>query len=101
MIIEWGRDYRLDLALRGLEDMRVAINGTGIAGPTLAFWLKATVSPDVLVSLGALSAVGTPDGGWELPGSAASTRRASVARAHPIGNHAPPCGGPCTSSRSP
>src|SRR5919107_2118378 len=42
-------------------------------GLLLAFWLKATLRPDVLVSLGAWSAVGTPEGGSELPGSAAST----------------------------
>src|SRR3954451_9788945 len=42
-------------------------------GLLLAFWLKATLKPDVLVSLGAWSAVGTPAGGWELPRSAAST----------------------------
>src|SRR4051794_29213347 len=38
-------------------------------GLLLAFWLKATFSPDVLVSLGALSAAGTSVGAWELPGS--------------------------------
>src|SRR5690242_13101671 len=40
-------------------------------GLLLAFWLNATLRPDVFVSLGALSAVGTPDGASELPGSAA------------------------------
>src|SRR6185437_6243565 len=40
-------------------------------GLLLAFWLKATLRPDVFVSLGALSAVGTPEGASELPGSAA------------------------------
>ena len=41
----------------------------------LAFWLKATLRPDVFVSLGALSAVGTPEGASELPGSAALDER--------------------------
>jgi 2-polyprenyl-6-methoxyphenol hydroxylase-like FAD-dependent oxidoreductase len=27
-------------AWKGLEDMRIAINGTGVAGPTLAYWLR-------------------------------------------------------------
>src|SRR3954454_17696592 len=43
-------------------------------GLLLAFWLNATLKPDCLVSLGALSAVGTPDGGLEFPGSAAFVR---------------------------
>src|SRR6185312_6109976 len=41
-------------------------------GLLLAFWLKATLRPDVFVSLGAFSALGTPVGAWELPGSGAS-----------------------------
>lgn len=34
------RDRTLDHRASGLEDMRVAINGTGVAGPTLAYWLR-------------------------------------------------------------
>src|SRR4051794_9467512 len=43
-------------------------------GLLLAFWLKATLYVLFLVSLGALLAFATPDGGAELPGSGAPTR---------------------------
>src|SRR4051812_9726639 len=52
-------------------------------GLLLAFWLKATFKPDVLVSLGALSAVGTSAGACELPGSSAWTRGQSAPEALP------------------
>src|SRR4051794_15597957 len=43
-------------------------------GLLLAFWLNATLRPDCLDNVGALSAVGTPVGGLEFPGSAAFVR---------------------------